>query len=419
MSSSEVDILRSMDDEPDTPSKVDIWRAIDTGRRQKKRRRAAGYAGAAAVTALAVAGTAIAAGAFASKASPQVAASKASATVKPKPAYTIPGTPGWHAPAVTAPTSCTLEQAPIPDHLKMALISGADPTGHYQVGRSYPKDGYQAVVWHDGTATNALLPGDLEESLRDVNSTGTAVGWSYAASGDSAFAVPYAYRDGKATRLAGTGRGSALAINDAGAIVGDDDKGTALVWPSLTARPIKLPVPAGTSKATANGIDEDGTVVGSLDEEKPYVWFADGTHRRLPMPDLGGKPALIAQAFDIRNGWVTGMASPASAKDARGKSSARVWAVRWNLRTGEVQAVDKLQYPADSVNAQGWQIGNDKQGYAVMVTDAGTIRLPDLAAHNADGTSTIANAVSDDGRTIAGQSDDASGTIKPVIWRCH
>jgi uncharacterized membrane protein len=301
----------------------------------------------------------------------------------------------------------------------MALVSGADPAGRYQVGRSYPAGGYQAVVWHDGKATNALLPGDIEESLRDVNATGTAVGWSYAGSGDSSFSVPYAYRNGKAYKLAGTNRGSALAVNNAGAIVGDDDNGTALVWPSETARPIGLPVPAGTSKATANDIDEDGTVVGSIDLTKPYVWFADGTHRLLPMPDLNGKPAVIAQAFNIRNGWVTGMASAASAKDSSGKSGGRAWAVRWNLRTGEMRATDQLQYPANGVNAQGWQIGTDKKGYAVLVTDAGTVRLPDLATHGADGTSTIPNAVSDDGRTISGQSDDASGTIKPVLWRCH
>jgi hypothetical protein len=64
-------------------------------------------------------------------------------------------------------------------------------------------------------------------------------------------------------------------------------------------------------------------------------------------------------------------------------------------------------------------IALDRAGHRRPVTDAGTIRLPDLATHRADGTSTIANAVSDDGRTIAGQSDDASGTIKPVVWRCH
>jgi hypothetical protein len=45
--------------------------------------------------------------------------------------------------------------------------------------------------------------------------------------------------------------------------------------------------------------------------------------------------------------------------------------------------------------------------------------LPDLASHQPDGLSTIATTLSDDGRTIAGQSDDATGTIQAVVWRCR
>jgi hypothetical protein len=44
---------------------------------------------------------------------------------------------------------------------------------------------------------------------------------------------------------------------------------------------------------------------------------------------------------------------------------------------------------------------------------------PDLATHEPNGLSTIPSAVSDDGRTIAGQSDDPTGTIQAVVWRCR
>ncbi|WP_433717886.1 hypothetical protein ACQP2Y_27340 [Actinoplanes sp. CA-051413] len=421
---SDFDLLRSLDDQPRTASTVDIGRAIADGRRRHRTRRAAGYTGAAAVTALAVAGASVAAGSV-TEPRPKVAA-PTSASVKP-PLYTIPGTPGWTAPAATPPSSCTLDRLPAPDNAPMALVSGADPGGRYIVGRSYPKaGGYQAVIWHDGQARKVMLPGDLEESLRDVNSAGTAVGWSYAGSGP----VPYVYRDGKVAKLPGVRRGSALAINEAGAIVGDNDTGNAaLLWRSATAKPIRLPVPAGTSRAQATDIDEDGTAVGTLDDERPYVWFPDGTHRELPMPAVGGKPAVTARAFSIRNGWATGVATDGTGRDgsnpspgAEGsdkKAPARVTAVRWNVRTGEVRLIDGLEIGANTANAHGWQVGTDKQGRAVLVADGRTVVLPDLATHEPGGLANIATTLSDDGRTIGGQSDDASGTIQAVVWRCR
>src|SRR3954469_25072570 len=92
---SEIDLLRSLDPEPPTPSTVDITRAIATGRKRRMRR-GAGYAGVAAGTTLAVAGVAVAVGQHGN--SPQrptvVAASpKPSKSALLKGDYTIPGTP--------------------------------------------------------------------------------------------------------------------------------------------------------------------------------------------------------------------------------------------------------------------------------------------------------------------------------------
>jgi hypothetical protein len=61
----------------------------------------------------------------------------------------------------------------------------------------------------------------------------------------------------------------------------------------------------------------------------------------------------------------------------------------------------------------GWR------GRTVLVTGTTTVLLPDLAPHPTDGLSTIATTVSDDGRTIAGQSDDATGAIQAVVWHCQ
>lgn len=382
--------LRALDDEPPTPSTVDVQRAVADGRRRKNRR-GAGYAGAAALTVFAVVGASVAAGGLFPDA---------------RPVADVPAAPK----AVTPPTGCTLERLPVPDHEPMALTAGADPAGRYLVGRTYPQGGgYQAVIWHDGQVTRVMLPGDLEEQLQDVNSAGTAVGWSYDGGGP----VPYVYRGGQVSRLPGVGHGSALAINEAGAIAGDDSAGAALLWPSATADPIRLPLPAGASAATANDIDEDGTVVGTIDRKRPYVWFADGTHRELPMPTLNGKPAVGARVFGIRNGWATGVADIDAWQ--RGKVAGPI---RWNVRTGEVRVVDELGGRASAVNALGWLIGSDKQGRAALATGTAVVVLPGLLGLR-PGLVDVPTTVSDDGRVVSGQSDDANGKIQAVVWRCH
>ncbi|WP_433367779.1 hypothetical protein ACQPZX_40280 [Actinoplanes sp. CA-142083] len=413
---SETDLLRSLDPEPPQPSTVDIARAVTDGRRRKTRR-GVGYAGVAAVTAIAIVGVAVAVGANRDNTGVKtpVAAPKTSAPAKP--AYTIPGTTGWAAPAATAPTSCTIEKLPVPDGVKMALVSGADPTGAYQVGRSYPKGGYQAVIWHNGQATKVDLPGDLEESLRDVNSSGTAVGWSYQGKTDADTGpVPYAYVNGKVVKLPGVSRGEATAINEAGAITGQAAD-RAVVWPAATGAPIFLPVPKGTKESTAGDIDEDGTVVGNLDLKVPFVWFADGTSRALTLPTVEGKKAVSARVFSIRNGWAIGVADQTD--DAgKGRATGKMWAVRWNVRTGEAKISTDWDMRAEELNAQGWEIGITKQGRAALLAGGKQIALPELAPHDPGALTNIPNAISDDGKVISGQSDDASDTIRAVVWRC-
>lgn len=404
--------LRTLDAEPPTPSKVDVERAIADGRRRRARR-GVGYAGAAALTAVVVVGASVAAGGlFTDTRTDAKPDAGTTGVASAPPAYTIPGVPGWTAPPATAPTSCTLDRLPVPDDVPMALTSGADPTGRWIVGRSYPKAGsYQAVIWHDGTPTKVAMPGDLEESLQDVNSTGTAVGWSFEDSGP----VPYVYRDGEVSRLPGAEHGQALAINDVGAIVGDSGDAP-VVWPSATEEPIRLPLPEGVTTGSATAIDEDGTVVGNINNERPYVWFADGTHRELPLPTVNGEQAPSGRVFSVRNGWATGVADTEADNGVRG-AVGKPNAVRWNVRTGEVRVFDELDVRASTANAQGWQIGSDKQGNAVLMTDTGKVILPDLGSHGP--LSVIPSTLSDDGRVISGQADDTTGTIKAVVWRCE
>lgn len=421
---SETDLLRHLDDDPGAPSTVSIERAIAAGRRRQRRRRATGYAGAAVLTAAAVAGGVALAGGPARH--PEVTAatpkpSPSRTTAAPKPAYQIPGTTGFAAPAAKPPTSCAIERLPVPGNVSMALISGADPTGQYLVGRSYPHGGYQAVIWHNGQGRNVMLPGDLEEGLSDVNSAGEAVGFSYLDDGNGeAVSLPYAYRNGKVIKLKGVEQGHANAINDAGAIVGDDDgRRAAVVWPSATAAPVRLPAPRGTAEATASDIDEDGTTVGNLDLKVPYVWFPDGTHHALPLPSRNGAKAVSARVFSIRNGIAVGVADRTDQSRAGGGKADDMWVVRWNVRTGESAIVTDVAPPPNGSNAQGWLVGTDPEGRAVLSTGGRTVVLPELVQRKPDGLSTIPNQVSDDGKLIAGQSDDAGGTIHAVVWHCQ
>ncbi|WP_030434193.1 hypothetical protein [Actinoplanes subtropicus] len=416
----EIDLLRSLDPEPPTPSTVDITRAITAGRKRRVRR-GVGYAGVAAVTTLVVAGVAVAVGQHGAgpKRTTAVAASPSHSGAPAKGDYTIPGTKDWVPPAAIPPSSCTIEKLPVPDGVAMAIVVGGDPTGSWFVGRSYPKGGYQAVIWHAGAATKVMLPGDLEEDLVDVNAKGEAVGWSYlpTKTGDSV-SVPFAYTGGKIVQLKGVTSGSANAINGAGAIVGVAGD-HAVAWPSAHAAPILLPVPAGTKSSAASDIDEDGTVVGSLDLKVPYVWFADGTHRALPLPMINGKPAASARVMSIRNGWATGVADATAASLQSRAGGGKVSPVRWNVRTGEVQSDTRgWDDMVDAVNAQGWATGIIN-GRATYVAGGNKIVLPEVANHQAGTLSTIANTISDDGKVIAGQSDDASDTIRAVVWHCQ
>lgn len=396
---SEID-LRSLDPEPPTPSRVDIERAIAEGRRRRARR-GVGYAGVATLTVAVVVGASVAAGGLFTDTRPDAGSSGS------PPTRTVPR---WTPPPATAPTSCALDRLPVPDGVQMALTSGADPTGRWIVGRSYPEgDRYQALIWHDGVPTKVPLPGDSEELLQDVNSTGTAVGWSFDADG----AVPYVYRDGTVSPLPKIGHGSAHAINDAGAIVGDSDDAP-LLWPSATEEPIRLPLPSGASKGSATAIDEDGTVVGDIDDKRPYVWFPDGTHRDLPLPTLNGTQAANGRVSTIRNGWATGLAGARTGTPGAMSSPAPV---RWNVHTGEVRVFDELNIRPSTANAHGWLVGSNKEGNALLITDTGTVALPDLGGDGA--LKVMPTTLSDDGRVISGQADDTTGTIRAVVWRCE
>ncbi|AEV81552.1 hypothetical protein ACWT_0539 [Actinoplanes sp. SE50] len=392
---SDFDLLRSIDTEPRATSTVDVGRAISTARRRRSRQRTT-YAGVAALAAVVLTGGVL--------------------TWRPSTPTAADSTPGSAAPVgVKPPTRCTVRQLPIPDGAPAALVAGADRTGRYLVGRSYPKENeWQPVIWQDGAASTVPIPGTFEKQLADVNASGVAVGWGFSSKTTS---LPYVFGNGQVTRLPGVTGGQALAINDRGAIVGDDGSRPVL-WRSATAQPTRLPVPPGTTHAQATDIDQDGTVVGTIDDRIPYVWLPDGTHHPLSLPDLDGEP-VEGRAFHISGGWVSGVVNTRGAAAGLAAERGEIRVVRWNLRTGAATPVTAFDKRADAINAQGWQTGIAAGGGgAVLVADGTTLPLSGLAPAGDDRLAVIANAVSYDGRTVAGQADDAAGRIQPVVWTC-
>jgi hypothetical protein len=392
-------VLRRLDGPLPGTSTVDIGRAVAEGRRRRRIRRLTGLLSAGTATAVVLVAVPVAVGAL-RPASPSPGVVMLDGSGLPT------GTAAVVAQPPPAPTACTIAKLPVPQG-EMSLVTGGDPTGRYLVGRSYPDDtgGRPLLMWHDGVVRQIDVPGD-DQAFSDVTSTGDAVGATFI----DGRSTGLAYLNGKLYQLAGADS-EARAINAQGVIVGTADK-RAVLWRSATSTPTPLATPAGDWQGEAYGIDDDGTIVGTVQSggvEAAVVWYPDGSVHELAKSNSGPSnsgPMDGARAFRLYAGWATGMAG-------------RV-AVRWNVHTGTAQPIPELSPPVEGVNRYGWVVGTDQKGHAVLVSDAGALTLPSLVSQ-VQGTDNIAYVISDDGRTIAGQSvlGDQDHTVRAVVWHCH
>jgi hypothetical protein len=394
-------VLGRLDGEPDTPSGVDVHRAVTDGRRRRRARRVGGYAATAVVTVLVLVGGAGAADGWLG---PQASPATSQAPGSPDP--TEPAV----APPPQAPTKCQISELLLPDGREMALVTGADPTGRFLLGRTYPDSDpgrsgeYHVVVW-DGRKPTLVLMKGMEQALNDVNTKGLAVGGSYSRTSTTA----WLYRNGTLSMLPGGDGAEAHAINDANVAVGVRNS-KPVIWPSVDRVPVELPLPAGANFGYASDIDEDGTVVGQVGSKgeagRPYLWLPNrsGQALRLPAPVPQPSRAPTAGAYTIRNGWVTGNVNKT--------------AVRWDLRTGEPRVFPQFLVQASTANRYGWQVGAGPTGRSLLLSDAGPVLLPDLVAHKRGESANLPRTLSDDGRVIGGQADDRGGIIRAVVWTC-
>jgi hypothetical protein len=393
-------VLGPLDGEPDTPSGVNVHRAIVEGRRRRRARRMGGYAATAGLTVLVLVGAAAAANGWLSPpATPATfqPAGSSEPTASPPAPVTL-------TPAPQAPTKCRISTLPVPDGRTMAVVTGADPTGRFLLGRAYPNRAgsgeYLVVVW-DGRRPTLVLMRGMEQALYDINTKRVAVGSSYLGTGMTA----WLYRGGKLSKLPGGDGAEARAINEANTAVGVRNA-MPVIWPSVDQAPVDLPLPAGATYGEALDIDEDGTIVGYVGtkgkDERPYVWLPDRTGRPLGVLDSRA-PLSTARAYGIRNGWVTG--------------SVDKTAVRWDLRTGKPSVFAQFLAQASIANRYGWQVGTDAKGQALFLSGLRPVVLPGLAMHKPGELANSPKTLSDDGRVIGGQADD-SGIIRAVVWTC-
>ncbi|MBF9134497.1 hypothetical protein I0C86_37040 [Plantactinospora sp. S1510] len=427
-----ITMLRRLDDEPERPGRVDLARAVTEARRRRRTRRLTGASGAAVLAVAAVAAVpvslqvirpALSGDRTAAATAGPTATADPDATADPKVAATPTAGPTQTAPvpASTPPTRCTVHRLSIPGGDPMSLVTGADPTGRFVLGRSYPtghRGTYPMLIWDNGKPRRVNLPGD-DQNLTDVTTSGVAVGHGWTEKGP----VPYIYRNGKVKKLPGATAGEALAINEANQIVGyrEGERNQPVIWPGPSTAAVDLPLPGDGSWGEAVDIDEAGTVIGVLIDREGrhqfgYLWRPDGTAQRLPTPLVDGAPADSFRPQSIRNGWVTGIAIRGGSGNG-GTGEEVSTAVRLHLPTGRFVEVPRSSFWPQNGNAQGWMVGfiGDRAG---LLTDAGPLVLPPLHAHKSAPGNT-GWMISDDGRTVTGQSEDAKGEPQAVVWRCR
>lgn len=400
-------LLSTLAGEPNEASSIDLARAIVAGRRRRRVRRAAQFTAATVVAVAALAGAATAVTGLDRSADPDA---PAGATPTPRPSAT----------ASPAPAACVPSELQMPrQDGEETTVSAGDPTGHWHVGRFRAADGdskFAMVVWKDGQIVgNPELDG-ANQVLHDINSTGLAVGEGFYVDHPTPYAV---LAGGAVQQLPGIERGTALAVNASGVIVGSRQAGGELsvpvVWPSVTGNPVDLPLPAGHRSGQAVGVDDDGTVIGALDTgtgaQRAYMWRADDTGELLKNPTVGGQVAESFEPTDIRGGWVVGT--------ARLARSSTPLPFRYHLATGTYQQLVAGAGGVRAVNANGWAVGRVTAGQqATLYTGAAPVPLAaDL--FDAPRTDTDAVAISDDGRTIAGFGTTRGGQPRPARWTCR
>ena len=162
------------------------------------------------------------------------------------------------------------------------------------------------VLWRNGQATALSIPLQAVAPA-SVNKDGVVVGTGYDPRQE--MLVGWWWQNGQYHPLPVSPGDVAMpsAVSDGGVVAGvlvasedhadgpgaDEDEHPA-VWPSVTAAPRELPLPAGARGGHAFAIGPDGTVGGVAlgdDGGTPVLWAPDGTPKVLPA--LAGRGGVV------------------------------------------------------------------------------------------------------------------------------
>ncbi|GGM61174.1 hypothetical protein ACFFX1_53975 [Dactylosporangium sucinum] len=376
----EAELLRPLDIKQLPPPRVDLRRAMRTGRRRERLRIVAG-SGAAAVAVLATV-----------------------VVVNQAAGGPVDGRPARPAAASTrpAPSSPPLGTCTFTDLVGNGVPAGAettalDPTGRIIVTGTPDYTSFTRVVDGVPETITGVPPGG--GAVVAVNRSGDFLG-------SSGYKPAWVYRNGKFNQVplpGGVSSVSPVDLNDRGdALValhggGLDPTIRPAIWPAgQPAEVTVLEVPEGWN-AQPVGLNQRGDVAGHLEQggrKDPVVWTADGRLLHLPVPDGQENPLVT----DINGDWVI----------ARH--------VRWNIATGSVDRIDDMW--AERVDQHGRVFGEAPNiappRPAVWVN--GTVSLLPVDPQRPLG---MMGWVSEDGTRMTSvlQADNPPNP-RPVIWTC-
>jgi uncharacterized membrane protein len=183
---------------------------------------------------------------------------------------------------------CTWTQATLP-------LPAGQLWGHVSAaanGGWFAGSGSSSVIrWHNGVAEDLGSAFGQQIELNDINSTGTAVGVTYENSFEDDAVV---YRNGRFTALPkppGRRSARALAINDAGDIVGTalgiGDTFDLTIWPAAAPGTVLTinPDPTVYGYVSPVEIDEQGRILirASTSQTDHFVRYPDGTMTKLAL----------------------------------------------------------------------------------------------------------------------------------------
>ncbi|MEV4643151.1 hypothetical protein AB0J80_38025 [Actinoplanes sp. NPDC049548] len=391
--------MRHLAGEPEPGARFDMQRAITVGRRRRRNRRVTAVVTAVAAAVVAVTGI--------------------STGLAALPRHPDRGLAARPSPA-TVPDGCVASLLPLaPGHSARTEVTGADPSGRWTVGRTAVPNAdinYLPLIWDGSTLQPTTEPPGFNAELHDINGSGVAVGEAVGEAADAdRNPQPYAWVGHAWVRLRGVTAGRAMAVNDAGVIVGyalDNDGQHPVLWRSATAEPVRLPMPAGFLTGQAVNVDDDGTVVGELvgaDTIRPYTWSSLTAPGELaPLPKIDGKPAYSFEVTDARGDWILGAVQPTGQDE---DNDVRIpFRYRRSNHTFEQLGRDGQPIVYRGINTAGWAVGAEPAG-AFVRSQGKVVRLPSTGLGEYP---PIPRTISDDGHTIVGSLKSGP----PVIWRC-